>query len=140
MHVNYVYNITYILMMVLGLAALKKYYPFLIENLPYNHLVSLLRLQDVAIIPEEIVDTIVPSSSAEIGNKMIINYLIGLIHTEEHIITFCYFVERMLGEFDKCICVLNLRNSKCKLLATILLYACIYVCRDINGATSNDRK
>ena len=112
---------TYILMMVLGLAALKKYYPFLIESLPYNHLVSLLRLQDVAIIPEEIVDSIVPSPSAEIGNKMIINYLIGLIHTEEHIITFCYFVERMLGEFDKCICVLNLRNSKCKSLTTILL-------------------
>ena len=95
-----------------GLAALKKCYPMLIDNLPSNHLTSLLRLQDVAIIPEAIVDIIVPSSSAEIGNKMIINYLIGLIHTEEHIITFCYFAERMIGEFDKSICVLNLKNSK----------------------------
>ena len=104
---------------VLGLAALKKCYPILINNLPSNHLTSLVRLQDVAIIPEAIVDIIVPSPSAEIGNKMIINYLIGLIHTEEHIITFCYFAERMIGEFDKSICVLNLRNSK-KVL-------CIYV-------------
>ena len=97
---------------IVGLAALKKCYSILIESLPYNHLISLLRLQDVAIIPEEIVDSIVPSPSAEIGNKMIINYLIGLIHTEEHIIIFCNFAERMVGEFDKCICVLNLRNSK----------------------------
>ena len=97
---------------ILGLAALKKCYPILIDSLPSNHLTSLVRLQDVAIIPEAIVDIIVPSSSAEIGNKMIINYLIGLIHTEEHIITFCDFAERMIGEFDKCICVLNLRNSK----------------------------
>ena len=97
---------------IIGLAALKKCYSILIENLPYNHLISLLRLQDVAIIPEEVVDSIVPLPSAEIGNKMIINYLIGLIHTEKHIITFCYFVERMLGEFDKCICIFNLRNSK----------------------------
>ena len=96
----------------LGLAALKKCYPILIDSLPSNHLTSLVRLQDVAIIPEAIVDIIVPSSSAEIGNKMIINYLIGLIHTEEHIITFCYFAERMIGEFDKCIHVLNLKNSK----------------------------
>ena len=96
----------------LGLAALKKHYPNLIDNLPSNHLTSLLRLQDVAIIPEAIVNIIVPSSSAEIGNKMIINYLIGLIHTEEHIITFCYFAERMIGEFDKSICVLNLKNGK----------------------------
>ena len=98
--------------MSLGLAALKECYPILIDNLPSNHLTSLLRLQDVAIIPEAIVDIIVPSSSTEIGNKMIINYLIGLIHTEEHIITFCYFAERMIGEFDKCICVLKLKNSK----------------------------
>ena len=109
MHVN---SSIYILMMVLGLAALKKCYSILIENLPSNHLISLVRLQDVAIIPEEVVDSIVPSPSAEIGNKMIINYLIGLIHTEEHIITFCNFTERMLGEFDKCICVLNLKNGK----------------------------
>ena len=95
-----------------GLAAMRKCYPLLIANLPSNHLISLVRLQDVAILPEEIVDSIVPSPSAEIGNKLIINYLIGLIHTEEHIITFCYFAERMLGEFDKCICVLNLKNSK----------------------------
>ena len=98
-------------MMVLGLAALKKCYSILIENLPSN-LISLVRLQDVAIIPEGVVDSIVPSPSAEIGNKMIINYLIGLIHTEEHIITFCNFTARMLGEFDKCICVLNLKNGK----------------------------
>ena len=98
--------------MVLGLTALKKCYSILIGNLPSNHLISLVRLQDVAIIPEEIVDSIVPSPSAEIGNKMIINYLIGLIHTEEHIVTFCNFAERMLGEFDKCICVLNLKNGK----------------------------
>ena len=91
---------------------MKKCYPILIENLPSNHLISLLRLQDVAIIPEELVDIIIPSPSAEIGNKMIMNYLIGLIHTEEHVITFCDFAERMTGEFDKCICVLNLRNSK----------------------------
>ena len=67
---------------------MKKFYPFLIENLPSNHLISLLRLQGIAYVPEAIVDIIVPSSSAEIGNKMIINYLIGLIHTEEHVITF----------------------------------------------------
>ena len=91
---------------------MRKCYPLLINNLPSNHLISLVRLQDVAIVPEEIVDSIVPSPSAEIGNKLIINYLIGLIHTEEHIITFCYFAERMLGEFDKCIRVLNLKNSK----------------------------
>ena len=111
----------YVLMMILGLAAIKKCYPILIENLPSNHLTTLVRLQDVAIIPEEIVDSIVPSPSAEIGNKMIINYLIGLIHTEEHIITFCYFAERMLGEFDKSICVLNLKNGKGYVIAPILL-------------------
>ena len=91
---------------------MKKCYATLIENLPSNHLISILRLQDVAIIPEEIVDSIVPSLSAEIGNKMIINYLIGLIQNDEHILTFCNFTERMLGEFNKCICVLNLRNGK----------------------------
>ena len=99
-------------MCVLGLAAMIKFYPLLIENLPSNHLISLLRLQGITYVPEAIADIIVPSSSAEIGNKMIINYLIGLIHTEEHIITFCYFAERMIGEFDKCICVLKLKNSK----------------------------
>jgi len=107
--------------MILGLAAIKKCYSILIENLPSNHLTTLVRLQDVAIIPEEIVDSIVPSPSAEIGNKMIINYLIGLIHTEEHIIIFCYFAERMLGEFDKSICVLNLKNGKGYVIAHILL-------------------
>ena len=111
----------------LGLAALKKYYLILIDNLPSNHLISLLRLQDVAIIPEAIVDVIVPSSSAEIGNKMIINYLIGLIHTEEHIITFCYFAERMMGEFHKCICVLNLKNGK------ITMYIYMYIFCDLLG-------
>ena len=122
----------------LGLATLKKYYPNLIDNLPSNHLTSLLRLQDVAIIPEAIVDIIVPSSSAEIGNKMIINYLIGLIHTEEHIITFCCFAERMIGElnFNKCICVLNLKNSK-----NIAMYLCynhlLYVYRYTNAAVHN---
>ena len=104
---------------------MKKCYPILLDNLPSNHLISLVRLQDVAILPEEIVDTIVPSPSAEIGNKLIINYLIGLICTEEHIITFCYFAERMLGEFDKCICVLNLRNSKFNYVA---MYVCNTVC------------
>ena len=84
----------------------------LVENLPSNHLVSILRLQDIAIIPEEIVNSIVPSPSAEIGNKMIVNYLIGLIHTEEHIIAFCHIIKRMIGEFDKCGCVLNMQNSK----------------------------
>jgi len=95
-----------------GLTSLEKCYPVLIENLPSNLLTTLLRLLDVANIPEKVIDTIVQSSCAEVGNKMIINYLIGLVHTEEHIITFCNFVERMLGEFEKCYCVLNLRNSK----------------------------
>ena len=104
----------------LGLAALKKCYPILIDSLPSNHLTSLVRLQDVAIIPEAIVDVTVASSSAEIGNKMIINYLIGLIHSEEHIITFCYFAERMIAEFDKCICVLNLKNGK---ICTCILWS-----------------
>ena len=127
------------LMMFLGLAAMKKCYPILVENLPSNHLTSLVRLQDVAIIPEEIVDNIVPSPSAEIGNKMIVNYLIGLVHTEEHIITFCYFAERMLGEFNKCICVLNLRNSKKFILSRLhCMYMCICQCRHINGAISNN--
>jgi len=95
-----------------GLTLLEKCYPVLVENLPSNLLTTLLRLLDVANIPEKIIDTIVQSSCAEVGNKMIINYLIGLVHTEEHIITFCNFVERMLGGFEKCFCVLNLRNSK----------------------------
>ena len=99
-------------MFVLGLAAMIKFYPLLIENLPSNHLISLLRLQGIAYVPEAIVDIIVPSSSAEIGNKMILNYLIGLIHTEEHIITFCRCVRIMTGEFEKCIAVLNLHNRK----------------------------
>ena len=108
------YEIASYSLRMLELKALKKCYPILIENLPSNHLVSLVRLQDVAIIPEQIVDTIVPSPSAMIGNKMIINYLIGLIHTEEHIVTFCRCVKRMTAEFDKCVAVLNLLN--CKLL------------------------
>ena len=111
MHIQ---NIFYLIIVhhYLSVSCLEEVLSYSIDSLPSNHLTSLVRLQDVAIIPEAIVDIIVPSSSAEIGNKMIINYLIGLIHTEEHIITFCYFAERMIGEFDKSICVLNLRNSK----------------------------
>ena len=101
---------------ILGLAAVNKFYPLLIENLPSNHLISLLRLHDIAFVPEEIVDSIIPSLSAEIGNKMIINYLIGLIHTEEHIITFCRFVRKMIREFDNCVPVLNLQNCKLKIM------------------------
>ena len=96
----------------LGLAAMKEFYPFLIDNLPSNHLISLVRLQDIAYLPEVVLDSIVASSTAEIGNKMILDYLIGLIHTEEHIITFCKCVKKMTGEFDKCISVLNLQNCK----------------------------
>ena len=84
----------------------------IVENLPSNLLTTLLRLLDVANIPEEVVDNIVQSSCSKVGNKMIINYLIGLILTEEDIITFCSFVERMVGEFEKCFFILNLRNSK----------------------------
>lgn len=91
---------------------MNKYYSAIIENLPPNHLTTLVRLLDVAVIPEQIVDSIVPSPSAEIGNKMIVNYLVGLIHTEEHIIAFCHIIKRMIGEFDKCGCVLNMQNSK----------------------------
>jgi len=96
----------------IGLVALKKCYPVLVENLPSNLLTTLLRLLDVANIPEKVINTIVKSSCAKVGNKMIINYLIGLIHTKEHIIIFCDFAQRMIGEFAKCCCVLNLRNSK----------------------------
>ena len=95
-----------------GMVALKKCYPIVIGNLPTNLLTSILRLLDIANIPEEVVDSIVQSSCAEVGNKMIIDYLIGLVHTEEHIITFCNFAERLLGEFEKCFCILNLRNGK----------------------------
>ena len=105
-------NNYFLFMSVVGLAAMIKFYPLLIENLPSNHLISLLRLQGIAYVPEAIVDIIVPSSSAEIGNKMIVNYLIGLIHTEEHIITFCRCVRIITGEFEKCIAVLNLHNRK----------------------------
>jgi len=111
----------------LGLAALKKYYSTIIDNLPPNHLSTLIRLLDVAIVPEEIVDSIVPSPSAEIGNKMIVNYLIGLIHNEEHIITFCHIIKRMIRDFDKCVCVLNMQNSKkfrvCNKLIMIFLFS-----------------
>jgi len=115
----------------LGLAALRKYYPFIIENLPSNHLISLLRLQNVVSVPMEIVDSIVPSPSAEISNKMIVNYLIGLIHNEEQIITFCKLVKHMITEFEKCISVLNLQNCKkyfsCNYIPNINLCAYMYV-------------
>ena len=96
----------------IALTALKKCYPIMIDKLPSNHFTTLLRLQDLAVLPGKIVDNIVHSPSAEVGNKMIVDYLIGLVHTEEHVITFCVLAERMLREFDNCICILNLRNSK----------------------------
>ena len=116
---------------IFGIAALNTFYPILIKSLPSNHLITLLRLQAIAFVPKEIVDSIVPSPSAEIGNKMIINYLIGLIHTEEHIITFCRLVKRMTGEFDKCIAVLNLLNCKLSYLSSssVKIYcACVCTC------------
>ena len=94
------------------LIALKKCYSIMIDKLPSNHLITLLRLQDLALLPDKVVDRIVHSASAQVGNKMIVDYLIGLVHFEDHIIIFCAFAERMLKEFDNCICILNLRNSK----------------------------
>ena len=118
-----------------ALTALKKCYPIMIDKLPSNHFTTLLRLQDLATLPEKIVENIVHLPSAEVGNKMIVDYLVGLVHTEDHVILFCVLAERMLGEFDNCICILNLRNSKtfssymhinsCKV--HIKLYVCTYL-------------
>jgi len=108
-----------------ALAALKKCYSVMIDKLPSNHFNTLLRLQDLAVLPVKIVDSIVNSSSAQIGNKKIVDFLIGLVHTEEHIIIFCALAERMLREFDNCKCILNLRNSKISIFVCvpIVLYA-----------------
>ena len=92
---------------------MKTCYPVLIKNLPSQHMVTLSRLLEMATIPEELMDSLMTTTNSEVGNKMIINYLISLVHTEEHIITFCNFAEKMIGDPVKCGCVLNLRNGVC---------------------------
>jgi len=99
---------------------MKMCYPVLIKNLPSQHMVTLSRLQEMATIPEQFMDSLMSMTNSEVGNKMIVNYLISLVHTEQHIITFCNFAEKMIGDPVKCGCVLNLRNGMHSIINTYL--------------------
>jgi len=98
--------------LVSGLKALKQYYPALIKSLSSNHMTTLTRLQNTATVPEHEVESFITAPNSDIGNEMILRYLFGLIHTDNDIITFCNFAEKMIGDPEKCGCVSNLRNGK----------------------------
>lgn len=98
---------------VLGLAAMKMCYPELIKSLPSRHMTTLSRLQDVARIPEHLMDTLMETTDSAVGNTLIVNYLVSLVHNEEGIITFCKFAEKMIGDPLKCGFLHNLRNGMC---------------------------
>ena len=74
---------------------------------------TLTRLQNVATVPEDKADCFTTAPNSDIGNEMILSYLIGLIQTENDIIEFCNMVEKMIGgDPDKCECLANLRKGK----------------------------
>ena len=73
---------------------------------------SLTRLQKVATVPEDQVESIKTAPNSDVGNEMIMSHLIGLIQTESDIITFCDLVEKMIGDPQKCECLSNLRSGK----------------------------
>ena len=97
----------------LALTILKQSYPSLLKSLSSNHMTTLTRLQNVATVPEDKVDSFTTAPNSDVGNEMIMSYLIGLIHTENDIMGFCNMVEKMIGgDPEKCECVANLRNGK----------------------------
>ena len=83
------------------------------KSLSSNHMTTLTRLQNVVKVPEDKVDSIKTAPNSDIGNEMILSYLISLILTENDIITFCNMVEKMIGgDPEKCESVANLQIGK----------------------------
>lgn len=72
---------------------------------------TLSRLQNVATVPDHEMDSFMTAPNSDIGNEMIMSYLIGLIKTEDDIIAFCGIVEKMIGDPQKCESVSNLQNG-----------------------------
>ena len=108
---------------------------------------TLTRLKDVATLPEDQLDSFKTAPNSDVGNELIMSYLIGLIQTEDDINEFCNMVEKMIGgDPSKCECVTQLRNGKtCTYIITmhahnvhayvrmcactyIYMYVCTYVC------------
>ena len=94
------------------LTILKQYYPSILKSLSSNHMTTLTRLKDVATLPEDQVESFMTAPNSDVGNELIMSYLIGLIHTEDDIDGFCNMVEKMIGgDPNKCECVAHLRNG-----------------------------
>lgn len=99
-------------LLILGLAALKKIYPSLLKSLSSNHTTTLGRLQKAVKVPEQKVESFNSAPNSDVGNEMIMSYLIGLIQTENDIVNFCDVLEKMIGDKGKCECVSDLRSGK----------------------------
>jgi len=80
-----------------GRILLMKYYNFLWQSFPQDHMITLERLNKIITLKDDIIDTVVSSTNSEKGNKMILNISLHVLDADEDLRQFYLLVERIIS-------------------------------------------
>ena len=81
---------------VLGCLVLKKYYNFLWQSFPQDHLTTLGRFSKIVRLPDDLVDSVVSSSTSDDGNQKILNICALSIDKDRVLIEFSDLVNKII--------------------------------------------
>ena len=75
---------------------LKKYYNFLWQSFPQDHLTTLGRFCKIARVGDDLVDSIVSSATSDDGNQKILNICVLSIDKDNVLIEFSHLIEKII--------------------------------------------
>ena len=91
------YLCTYLLVILIGIAVLKKYYSIILESLPDNHTKSISVLSENAPVDEAFFNEILSLTDCKEANHRILNAIILMMKSDNNIIGVCKLVKMLVG-------------------------------------------
>jgi len=89
-------NIILYQQLLLGRVVLKKYYNFLWQSFPQDHLETLNRICRLVRVADSLVDTVVSSPTPDEGNQKILNICVLSIDKDNVLIEFSQLIEKII--------------------------------------------